>query len=507
MGSLLLLASCQNRTPANDVLKVVWEAAPRTIDPRFVTDANSHYLSDLINCKLINFNQSGGLKSELAKSWTWVAPTVLELGLRTDAIFSDGSPVTNKDVKATYDYFLNTVTGASPLASAFANVKEVTAISDDRIRFVLKIADAAFLPNLMIGILPASHAAGGQLMSPGAAPGCGPYVLSSITQNEYVLDENSFYSLAEKPAQKRIVFLIVKDEITRYAKLAKGEVDIVQNSISRDKVYEIQNSKDSQLKVLRRPALNVTYLGFNFKDPVLSDVRVRRAIASAINRDEIIKYILRDMAIPAKTMLTPEDPFLDVARSMPAHDVIEANRLLDEAGFPMKGPTQGDTRNAKRMTLTYKTTTDLTRLSIARAIAQQLSKVGIEVKVQSLEWGKFKQDVENGRVQLWSLSWVGFKDPDIYRFAFHSTNHPPRGSNRGSYSNPKLDAVLDLGQTTVAVDKRKQVYSRVQEIIEADLPYVFLWHEDIFAVTSRRVQGFELYADGRLSSLVGVRFQ
>jgi ABC-type transport system substrate-binding protein len=175
-------------------------------------------------------------------------------------------------------------------------------------------------------------------------------------------------------------------------------------------------------------------------------------------------------------------------------DIEKAKKILDGAGFPQK--------DKYRFKISYKTTTDSTRINIARAIASQLKKIGIKVIIEPMEWGRFKQDVENGRVQMWSLSWIGFKDPDIFRYAFASESFPPNGGNRGRYHNKALDKLVGKGILTQAFSERKKIYDQVQQIINDELPYIFLWHEKNFAVVQKSIQGFELYQDGRLFSLI-----
>jgi peptide/nickel transport system substrate-binding protein len=276
-----------------------------------------------------------------------------------------------------------------------------------------------------------------------------------------------------------------------------GEVDIIQNAINRDKIPEI-SKKNPNLKVMKQVRISTTYLGFNMKDKLTGNAAVRQAISVAIDREAIIKYILSGMAEPARTLLTPADPFLNKDLPTPVLDLKLATKILDDAGFKdpdCKGPKP-------RFELSYKTTTDVTRINIAKAIASQLKKIGIQVKVESLEWGKFAEDVSKGQVQMWSLSWIGFKDPDIYRFAFSTDSFPPNGANRGWYSNKELDKVLQQAKVTNDLTERKKLYGSVQKTIAEELPYVFLWHEEGFAVLNKDVEGYQLYADGRLSSLV-----
>jgi len=361
--------------------------------------------------------------------------------------------------------------------------------------FKLTEPDASFITNLVVGILPAKLAGGAMISDAKLSVGCGPYVLSNFGMTSIDLSRNANYSLGAV-AKSDIQIKIVREETTRFAKLQSGELDLVQRNLNRDELEKIA-TKFPQLKVERRPSLSTTYLGFNFKDPILAKKEVRQAINLAVERQPIIDYILRGFATPATTMLTPGNPFLDKSLKNPKSDLAAAMKLLDDAGFKDpdgKGPKM-------RMTLSYKTTTDVTRVSIAKAIASQLKKIGIDVQVQSLEWGRFKADVEAGTVQIWSLSWIGFKDPDIYRYAFATDNFPPNGANRGRYSNPELDKVLQAARIATAEKKRRELYLQVEKMVAAEVPYVFLWHEENFAVLNKRLKNFTLYADGRLTSL------
>jgi peptide/nickel transport system substrate-binding protein len=483
--------------PEKETLTVALEADLRTIDPRYATDANSQYLENLLHCSLISFDKDGRTISDLVDTWSWQDPTHLILTLKDKIKFDDGSLVTIDDVKATYDFFLKEkVTNPSPRRGAFLKLKSITAKNPKTLVFELSEADTTFIQNLVIGILPAKLAAGDMIASPETSRGCGPFKIKATSVGSVELERNPNYSLGPVPKLKSIVIKIVKDETTRLAKLRTGEVDLVQNSIGRDKLESIAKSMPS-LKVLRRAGLNTTYLGFNMKDPLVGKVAVRRAVGLGIDRDKIIKYVLQGLAVPATTMLTPDDPFLNKALKNDGFDPKAAAKILDEAGF--KDP-DGDGPKP-RFSLTYKTTTDMTRVAIAKAIASDLRKIGINVSVEPLEWGRFKADVEAGKVQMWSLAWVGFKDPDIYRFAFATESFPPNGGNRGWYSNPTLDKILNQGRTETDVKKRTVMYDEVQKIVAEEVPYVFLWHEEIFAVVSKDVEGFELFADGRYTSL------
>lgn len=482
---------------ANNEVTLAWEASPRTFDPRFANDANSQYLVELTNCSLINFDRSGNLIGQLASSWSWTGPKTLLVTLRNGAKFSDGTPVTPEDVVATYS-FLNKPNGTqpSPLAGAFSKVQSIKAMSANQVQFELQEADSSFIGNLFIGILPKELASRPMLSDAKQLKGCGPFLISNVGISDYSLTRNEKYSLGDLAKPSKITIKIVKDDTTRFSKLLKGELDLVQNGIGRDQLKSISSTYPT-LTLNARPGLNVSYVGFNFRDKFLAKKEVRQAISLAINRDEIIKFLLQGMAEPANNFLSSENPFHAKGSNL-SFDLAQANALLDKAGLPAKGPEK------IRFDLQLKTTADVTNVNIAYAIAGHLHKLGIKVQVQALEWGKFKSDVDKGAVQIWLSRWIGYKDPDIYRYAFASESFPPHGGNRGWYSNPQLDKILEDGRRTHEIAKRKPLYAEVQKIVDQDLPYAFLWHEKNFVVYNKSLKGFELYADGRYSSLVNV---
>lgn len=489
----LMVEAVASAAPRNH-LNVAFEDSIRSYDPRQSVDANSQYLEDLIHCAPIGFDPEGGLMPiAAAKPPEWKDPKTLELDIRSGLRFTDGNPVTAKDVLATYTSLLKGKGFAR--SAAFSNIQDIVLVSDSTLQFQLKKPDASFVSNLVVGILPSALAAKDSI-APEAMVGCGPFQIKSIAVTELILGRNPHSPVQPRLAEVRIK--TVKNEKTRFFKLQTGEIDIVQNSINRD-TLKTAEKRSPNLKLLRRPALKTTYLGFNMRDPLTGNPVIREAIGLAINRDEIIQILLGNMASPAKTLITPASPFFDPDLQSIPHDPARAQSLLDKAGFTRKGDY--------RFELTFKTTTDITRISIAKAIASQLRKIGIKVVVESMEWGRFKMDIDRGRVQLWSLTWIGFKDPEIYKYAFATESFPPNGGNRGWYSNPSLDKLLEEGRSTTQFAERVKVYKDVQKIIAKDLPYVFLWHEDNFALVNKDIEGFTLYADGRYSSLTQTYFR
>lgn len=493
--TFFLFVSCSQGDKSIDELIVAFDNAPRTLDSRFAIDANSQYLTNLIYCSLIEYTPDGGYQNQLAEKLEWRDEVSLYISLKDKVRFSDSSVLTAKDIKATFDFFLKN-SGESPIEASFKNLKEIEVISPRELLFKLKQPEASFVVNnLGIGILPERLANSSQIKDFSNLISCGPYLLKSFSTQEIQMTKNTKYFLKSgTPKKNDLTIKIIKDEGTRFFKLQKGEIHLSQN-ISREKVKNIKDYP--KLEVLKRLGLNTAYLAFNMKDKVVGNLKVREAISYTIDREAILTHVLGGMGQLADSLLTPESEFYHKGKER-KRNLDQARKLLDEAGFKVEG-------DKPRLVLDYKTTTDTTRVTIAKAIVSQLSEIGIKVNLQTLEWGKFKKDVEEGKAQMWSLKWVGFKDPDIFYYAFDSSNIPPVGGNRGYYLNPSLDTILQAARTTINKEKRKNLYVKAQEILDHDLPYINLWHEEIFAIMNNSLTGYEVYADGRYQSLPLVR--
>jgi len=158
-----------------------------------------------------------------------------------------------------------------------------------------------------------------------------------------------------------------------------------------------------------------------------------------------------------------------------------------------------------RFTLNYRTSTDPSRLSLATAIASMWHNIGVDVHIESLEWGGFYARIKRGDFQVYSLSWVGVVDPDIYRWILHSDMWPPKGANRGRYNNANVDAWLDTASRTENRQERRQLYGQVERQMAADQVYIPLWYEPVIAVSGPHISGFSPAPDGSLLGLLKVR--
>jgi peptide/nickel transport system substrate-binding protein len=245
---------------------------------------------------------------------------------------------------------------------------------------------------------------------------------------------------------------------------------------------------------MESPGTIYAYLAMNLRDPILKDVRVRRAVAYAINVQPIIHYLLRDQAQPAYSVLPRQHWAYDGNVQKYPHDPELAKKLLDDAGYrPVNGI---------RFHITMKTSTEESTRLLAAVLQQQLRQVGIALDIRSFEFATFFSDITKGAYQFHSLRWVGGNlDPDIFEHIFGSNSFAPKRANRTFYSNPQVDELIREGRGTVDQQKRKAIYDQIQQALAAELPYINLWYLDNVLVHTRRVRGIEVSPSGNYDFL------
>ena len=490
MMVLALLLGCQAKAQVDGVLRVGMAHMPITMDPRFATDAASVRVQEFVHRGLVKLDDHFIAQPDLADHWEHPSPLLWRFVLKSGMHFSDGSVLRAADVVATLSSVLDTKL-ASPLKAGFDSIASLEAQADDVVVIHLKKADASLLTRLNLGILPASIA-----HSPHQARqtiGCGAYQLQDWTESALTLQRvNDADTSIARVATLR--FSAVKDPVTRILKLQRGELDFVQNDLPPHLLSYIQTQPE--LTMQTRSSTTFSYIGLNMQDAILKDVRVRRALAMALDRETLKKALFADLPQLAETVLTPSH-WASVALSLTAFDINKAGQLLDAAGYP-----RGE--NGTRFSIIYRTSTDPTRLRLSTAIAAMWQQIGVKVSIESLEWGGFYARIKRGDFQVFSLSWVGIADPDIYRWILHSSMWPPKGANRGRYANAQVDHWLDQAAAATTQSGRKQWYAKVEQRMAADMVYIPLWYDPVVAVSGPRVSGFQAKPDGSLKGLMSV---
>ncbi len=487
--AFLPLLSCSTK-PDADTLVMLIESSPTNLDPRVGIDAQSERIDNLIFDDMLSRGDDLNVAPGLAESWEIPNRLTYVFHLHRGAKFHDGRALTSRDVKWTFDSLLQGKI-RSTKAAVYRFVDHIDAPDEGTVIFHMKEADATLLWNLSdgaMGIVP--YGSGDEITQ--RPIGSGPFkFVSAETDREVILERNDDY-WGEKAKVARVRFAVVPDETTEALELRKGSGDIAINSLTPDTVVAL--ARDSNLAVERGGGTRLAYLGFNLRDPILKDARVRQAIAYALDRKPMIEYLWRGEAEPAHSVLPTQSWAYNGEVPPYEHDPAKANQLLDEAGYPAV--------NGVRFHITMKTSTDAnTRLMVA-VMQQQLREAGIALDIRSFEFATFFSDVQHGAFQMYGLRWIGGnEDPDIFEYAFHSSKFPPNGANRDYYSNPKVDSLIDRARREIDPKVRKPLYAEVQSLLAEDLPYINLWYLDNVLVHTRRVRNIKLNPAGNFDFL------
>jgi len=457
---------------------VLIENSPNSLDPRIGTDAVAERIDPLIFDSLVQRNDHFGLDPDLAVRWEVPNPTTYIFHLRTGVQFQDGRPLTSRDVKWTLDSVLNG-TILSIKAGAYKFISSVDAPDPATVVLHLSQPDPGLLWNLCnggIGIVP--YGSGRDFWK--HPIGTGPYrFVSQQIDKDVVLERSSNYWGA-RPHIEHLHFNVVPDATTRALELEKGSADVAVNALSPDMADALKRRPN--LVVSIGPGSEIAYLVFNLRTPYLKDVRVRRAIAMAVNRPLIIHSLMRDQAIPANSLLPPQHwAWTNDTQKYP-YNPTAANMLLNQAGY-----TRG--ADGIRFHIGMKTSTDETTRLLANVLQQEFARVGIALDLRSYEFATFYADLTRGAFEMASSRWIGGNEqPDIFRYAYSAASFPPHGSNRGYYDNPELDALLNDAAATLDQTKQREDYVKVQQILSRDLPALDLWYIDTVIVHTRRLK-------------------
>jgi peptide/nickel transport system substrate-binding protein len=483
------LAGCGHKPDPNTVVMII-ESSPTNLDPRVGTDAQSERIGKLLFDSLVRRDEHFNLQPWLAEKWEIPDPQTYIFHLRHDVRFHNGAPLTSRDVKWTLDSIINGSV-ISAKASTYKLVDHIETPDDWTVLIHLSEPYATLLWNLSDGAFGVVPYGSGKNFNHEPI-GSGPFRFVSAEQdNEVVIERNDQY-WGEHAHVQRVRFAVIPDTTTRALELRKGSADVVINALGPDMVVALQ--KEPALEVQIAPGTIYNYLAFNLRDPILRDTRVRQAIAYAIDRKTMIKYLWRDQAEPATNILPKQHWAYDPNVRDYDYDPARARQILDAAGYAAK--------NGVRFHLTMKTSTEETTRLLAAVLQQQLREVGIALDIRSFEFATFYSDVVKGAFQLYSLRWIGGnEDPDIFEHVFHSASFPPKRANRSYYVNPQVDALIEQGRRELEQQKRKQIYFQLQEVLAEDVPYVHLWYLDNVIVYSKRLRNIQLSPSGNYDFL------
>jgi peptide/nickel transport system substrate-binding protein len=486
------LASCSHPS-RNDPSSLTFliESSPTNLDPRFATDSQSQRIDGLLFSGLLERDNQMNFHGDLAESWSTPDPLTYVFHLRRGVRFHDGRALTATDVKATFEFIMNPA-NKSPKRGALRMVTSIETPDDATVIFHLSQPFASFSVNLIpsaIGIVPANAGADFSRHPIGS----GPFRFVQQSQDEEVVVERNPQYSRDAAQITRVRFRVVPDGVVRALELRKGSADLEMSSLSPDIIPVLARQPD--LAVTDRPGTNLTYLGFNLEDPVLSHREVRQALALATDREALVRFLLHGQAKLAAGVLPPDHWAAEPNVAQYTYDPARAEQLLDAAGFPRK-------QDGVRLQLTLKCSTEEQARLIGAAVQEQWRRVGIQLELRPLELATLFSDVAKGNFQITYQRWVGANtDPDFFEYAFSSKRFPPEGANRGHYRSPRIDALTDQIRVEMNQEKRKALCSEVQKILAEDLPYLPMWFNDVVSVHRRSLGTLDLPSTGNYNFL------
>jgi peptide/nickel transport system substrate-binding protein len=463
--------------------------------PLLASDSTSHEIAGLIYNGLIKYDKDVRIVGDLAESWEVSRDgLVITFHLRRGVKWHDGQPFTAEDVLFTYQV---TVDPKTPTAYAgdFLKVKKAEVI--DAYTFRVHYAKP-FAPGLMswsVGILPKHLLAGTDITtSPlGRRPvGTGPYKFKEwVAGQKIVLVSNPDY-FEGRPYIDGTIMRIIPDTATMFLELRA-------NGIDRMGLTPLQYTRQTENALFQKNynkfrylSFAYTYFGFNLKNPLFADKRVRQAIAHAVNREEIISGVLLGLGKAATGPYKPGTwAYNPKVRTYP-YDPAQARALLAEAGWR---DTNGDGRIEKEgKPFAFEIITNQgneIRAKCAEIIQRRLAEVGMDVKIRVVEWSAFVNDFINKRkFDATILGWTIPMEPDLYD-VWHSSKTGPQELNFVSFKNAEVDALIVKARETFDQKLRKHCYDRIQEILAEEQPYLFLYVPDALPIVHARFRGVE----------------
>ena len=470
-------------------------AEPVNLDPPQVTDLNSNRVGRRIVETLVTFpEESTQVVPGLAESWT-ISKDGLQytFKLRRGIAFHDGTPLNAEAVKFSIERQINPdhpayKLGKYPFANYFfGNVKAVEVLSDERVAFLLNEPRASFLAVLTAGA--ASIVSPTAVMKwgpdyPNHPVGTGPFRFASWDRGQrVVLEKNPAYWKYPVKAERVIYRPIVEDQ-ARLTELLTGGLDLIVG-VPADNVGQLE--KNPKITLLKQVGAHVWYLGMNNQKKPFDDKRVRQALNYAVNKDAIVNDVLKGTGAASKGPVLPGTWGADGALKAYPYDPERAKKLLAEAGYP----------NGFTTTLWVPESGSGMQAPVAMSTVMQsnLKAVGVNVSLQTMEWGAYLAKLRTKEQELFALSWMaGTEDPDMVMYPLlHSSQWTPVGPNRALYKNARFDALLQQARLTTDQAKRAQLYKEAQRILIDDAPWVFVDHEIQIAALTKRVQGFKLH--------------
>lgn len=466
------------------------------LDPAVVTDGESLIVTEQILETIVDFDKdSTEIVPGLAKKWNISEDGLtytfeLEEGIK----FHDGTDFNAEAVvknferwakskdEAQFAYYKSQFGGFEGEESAV--IKEVKAVDKHKVEFTLSRPQGPFLKNLAMSPFAISSPAAIEKFGDKYKEnpvGTGPFKFESWKRNDTItVVKNEDYWKKGLPKVDKVIFKVIEDNSARLNALIKGELDLI-DGLNPSDVGKVKETKD--LKIFERPSMNVGYLGFNVEKEPFNNVKVRQALNHAVNKEALIKNFYEGTAEPAINPMPPSINGYNDAIKDYEYDLDKAKKLLEEAGYK-----DGFSMELWAMPVPRPYMPNGQKL--AEAIQADFEKIGVKVKIVTMEWATYLEKVQAGESPMFMLGWTG-DNGDADNFLYTLLDKDSIGSNNYSrYANEELHKILIEAQTVVDEAKRDALYKKAQEIIHNDAPWIPIAHSIPQLAGKSSIKGF-----------------
>ncbi|WP_061808997.1 ABC transporter substrate-binding protein [Rossellomorea vietnamensis] len=469
---------------------------------------NAYAESNVVNRIIFSGLTKPGLDNapaaSLAKDWsTSDDGKVWTFNLRDDVKWHDGEAFTAEDVAFTFNELVLNESLGSNGASNYKALDKVVVVDDHTVEFHLKRPWAALPAYLAFNseIMPEHVLAGKDPwefteFNKKNPVGTGPFKVSEYTSGQQVVLEANKDFFNGAPNLDTVTYKILPDVNTQIAQALSNELDIfvMEDKASLKRVKSAQN-----LNVVASDITRYFWLVTDLENPKFQDKKVRQAILHAIDRKAIIDSVLQGYGKIADAAITPDQEkyYTDDVKSY-EYDPEKAKELLKEAGWE---DTDGDgilDKDGEKFSFDFDVALQGDLEQIAVLTQQYLKDIGMDVKLNTLEWNAMIQKNVIDRDFDMIVNWWSYpSDPDVYA-QYHSSN-AGKGNNLPGYKNEELDKLLEAGQATSDPAERVEIYKQAQEHMAENLPYIYLWYPQELSVRSKRLHGVpDIYFGGTL---------
>jgi peptide/nickel transport system substrate-binding protein len=471
-----------------------------SLDPITSTEGETFRVTDNIFENLLEYGEEDTtVQPALAESWDVSADgLVYTFKLLKDVKFHDGTDFNADAVVYNFDRWMNGDVDKFPYYTMFGDfkgkegavIKEVKAVDASTVQFTLTRSQAPFLKNLAMS--PFGIASPAALEKYGDdfrqhPVGTGPFQFVEWKESDkIVIKKFKDYHVKGEPKLDQVIFRVIPDNTARLNALKNGEVDVIDGLNPSD---ESKVSSDSNLQIIKRPSMNVGYLGFNVETKPFDNKLVRQALNMAIDKKALIDAFYAGQAIPAKNAMPPSIEGYNDAVTEYKFDLAAAKAKLAEAGFP-----NGFTIDLWAMPVARPYMPEAQK--VAEVIQANFKEIGVTVNVKSEEWATYLDDAAKGNLSMFMLGWTG-DNGDADNFLYTLLDKDSIGGNNYSrYSNDALHDILIKAQTESEPAKRNELYKQAQVIIHDDAPWVPLVHSTPLMAAGKNVKGYVPHPTG-----------